>query len=203
MTELAGDGARVESVRALPGGTHAATFLVVAANPSMSVVVREFPAGDPAARQEERVLTSLDGLAGLAPRLLASDTTGAVWSDRPTVVISRLPGVADIRPRDPEPWAEELGRMLARVHATPALRRTELEDVFDRSGGSAAALDGPAAAAVLAEWATLNSAPSVLVHYDFWSGNVLWSHEKISGVVDWSGAVNGPAGFDRCCRFRL
>lgn len=203
MTELAGDGASVESVRVLPGGTHAATFLVVVANPSMSVVVREFPAGDPAARQEERVLISLDGLAGLAPRLLATDTVGA-WSDRPTVVISRLPGVADISPRDPERWAEELGRMLARVHATPASRRTDLESVFDRRGGSAAALDGPAAATVLAEWATLSSAPSVLVHYDFWSGNVLWSQEKISGVVDWSGAVNGPAGFDvGWCRLDL
>lgn len=65
-------------------------------------------------------------------------------------------------------------------------------------------LDGPAAASALAGWASLSSAPSVPVHYDFWSGNVLWSHEKISGVVDWSGAVNGPAGFDLgWCRLDL
>jgi aminoglycoside phosphotransferase (APT) family kinase protein len=57
-------------------------------------------------------------------------------------------------------------------------------------------LDGPAAAAVTAGWATLSEAPSVLVHYAFWPGNVLWSDEKISGVADWPGAVNGPAGFD-------
>ena len=39
--------------------------------------MREFPVGDAAGRREERVLTSLDGLAGLAPQLLASDTAGA------------------------------------------------------------------------------------------------------------------------------
>jgi aminoglycoside phosphotransferase (APT) family kinase protein len=203
VTELAGDGAVVESIRVLAGGTHAATFLVELVNPSMSVVVREFPVGDSAGRREIRVLTSLDGLAGMAPRLLASDT-GGTWSDRPTVVISRLPGVADIRPRDPERWAEELGRTLARVHATPASRRTDLASLSDRDGGTVAMLDGPAAAAVQAGWAALNGAPSVLVHYDFWSGNVLWSQEKISGVVDWSGAVNGPAGFDvGWCRLDL
>jgi len=65
-------------------------------------------------------------------------------------------------------------------------------------------LDGPAAAAVTAGWTTLSGAPSVLVHFDFWSGNVVWSDEKISGVVDWSGAVNGPAGFDiGWCRLDL
>ena len=203
ITELAGDGARVVSVRVLVGGIHAATYLVETAEPSMSVVVREFPVGDPAGRREERVLTSLDGLAGLAPRLLASDVAGA-WSDRPTVVISRMPGVASIRPRDPEGWARELGRVLARFHATAASRRVGLESVFDREGGSPAALDGPAAAAVTAGWAALSGAPSVLVHHDFWSGNVVWSGEKISGVVDWSGAVNGPAGFDvGWCRLDL
>ena len=173
------------------------------ANPSISVVVREFPADDPAGSREELVLTSLDGLAGLAPQLLASDVAGA-WSTRPTVVISRLAGEADIRPRDPQRWAEQLGQVLARIHATPTSRRAGLEYVSDRRGGSTAALNGPAAAAVTAGWASLNRAPSVLVHYDFWSGNVLWLDEKISGVVDWSGAVNGPAGFDvGWCRLDL
>ena len=203
FTELAGDGADVASVQVLAGGTHAATYLVETVNPPTSVVVREFPVGDPAADREKLVLTALDGLAGLAPRLLAGDVAG-VWSDRPTVVISRMPGVANIRPRDPERWAEQLGLVLARIHATPAASRTGLESVFDRDGGSMAALDGPAAAAVTAGWATLGRAPSVLVHYDFWSGNVLWSGEQLSAVVDWSGAVNGPAGFDvGWCRLDL
>jgi Ser/Thr protein kinase RdoA (MazF antagonist) len=189
-------------VRILAGGTHAATYLVETADPSTSVVVHEFPAGDPAGTREAHVLTSLDGLSGLAPRLLACDTAGA-WSDRPTVVISRIPGAANISPGDPVSWAEELGRVLARIHATPASRRANLECVFDR-GGSAALLDGPAAAAVTAGWATLTDAPPVLVHHDYWSGNVLWSDERISGVVDWAGAVNGPAGFDvGWCRLDL
>jgi hypothetical protein len=137
VARLAGDDACEVSVRVLVGGTHASTYLVETTNPLVSVVVREFPPGDPAAGQEKHVLRALDGLDGLAPRLLASDVEG-VWSDRPTVVISRLPGVAGIRPRDPKRWAEHLGRTLARIHMEPASRCDGLDSVFDRPGGSVA-----------------------------------------------------------------
>jgi aminoglycoside phosphotransferase (APT) family kinase protein len=57
---------------------------------------------------------------------------------------------------------------------------------------------------VTAAWERLVSAPTVLTHYDFWSGNVLWQGDVLSGVVDWSGAALGPAGFDLgWCRLDL
>jgi aminoglycoside phosphotransferase (APT) family kinase protein len=35
-----------------------------------------------------------------------------------------------------------------------------------------------------------------LTHYDFWSGNVVWEDEVLTGVVDWTNGSLGPPGFD-------
>jgi aminoglycoside phosphotransferase (APT) family kinase protein len=210
---LAGPGATVRAVRPLAGGTAARTSLIQTANPQLEVVLREFPPGDDAAGREARVLWALDGLGGLAPRLLASDgadTAGGSW-----LLISRLPGAADIPPRQPTAQAEQLGRVLARIHQTPldgfaehpgADNRADgsLPGVFDRAGGSRAGLSGPAAGVVAASWDIVTRAPEVLVHYDFWSGNVVWTGETLSGVVDWTGGCLGPPGFDTgWCRLDL
>lgn len=37
---------------------------------------------------------------------------------------------------------------------------------------------------------------AVLTHSDFWCGNALWESERLTGVVDWSGARCGPRGVD-------
>lgn len=36
----------------------------------------------------------------------------------------------------------------------------------------------------------------VLIHSDFWCGNALWEADRLTGVVDWSGARSGPRGVD-------
>jgi aminoglycoside phosphotransferase (APT) family kinase protein len=159
----------IRAVRALPGGTHALTWLIQTANPEREVVLREYPAGDDAACHETRVLTALDGLGGLAPLLLASDVSPAA-AEGSWVMISRLPGLADIAPSQPVEWARQLGQGLARIHATPLQH--------------------------------LSGFP--MTHYDFWSGNTVWDHGVLTGVVDWSGASLGPAGFDTgWCRLDL
>jgi aminoglycoside phosphotransferase (APT) family kinase protein len=203
VAELAGPDAVIEAVHPLAGGTHARTWLIRTANPEREVVLREFPAGDEAASRETRVLTALDGLGGLAPRLLASDTRPAA-APGPWVVISRLPGRADITPAQPGGWARQLGRTLARIHATPLEHLTGFPGILERPGGSAAALHGPAAALVAGQWNLLAGPPRVLTHYDFWSGNTVWDGGALTGVVDWSGAGLGPPGFDvGWCRLDL
>lgn len=208
---LAGPDATVRAVRALPGGTHARTFLIQTADPELEVILREFPPGDEAARHETRVLAALDGLGGLAPRLLASDTdvgTGTgpdgAAPGTPWVLISRLPGTADITPRQPSAWAGQLGTVLARIHATSRDRLAGLESVFRGPGGLAAAISGPAAGVVAASRALLAAPPAVLTHHDYWSGNVVWSVGVLTGVVDWTGGATGPPGFDvGWCRLDL
>jgi aminoglycoside phosphotransferase (APT) family kinase protein len=201
--ELAGPSASVQAVRVLAGGTHARTCLIKTANPQLEVVLRQFPPGDDAASREAEVLTALGGLHGLAPRLLGSALDGGSHEGS-WVLISRLPGGADITPARPLAAAAQLGRVLARIHATSLHRCAGLQSVLDRPGGSATAISGPAASAVAARWDLLASAPGVLTHYDFWSGNVVWDGGILTGVVDWTGAGIGSRGFDvGWCRLDL
>ncbi|WP_019812773.1 phosphotransferase family protein [Saccharomonospora saliphila] len=188
----AGPHAKVEHARPLAGGSHARTWLLRTANPALEVVLREFPAGDPAGPNEARVLTTLDGLGSLAPRLIAS----AADDDGSWVLISRLPGHADIQPTDPHRFATELGKALARVHRTPLSLSSGWDSVHERRGGAPGRLSGPAAEFVIGAWDEILATPPVLTHYDFQSGNVLWQGGTLSGVVDWEGAVLGPPGYD-------
>jgi aminoglycoside phosphotransferase (APT) family kinase protein len=200
---LAGPDAAVRAVRPLPGGTHASTWLIQTVGPEREVVLREFPAGDQAAVHETRILAALQGLGGLAPELLAQNASPAP-AEAPWLVISRLPGRADIIPGQPAEWARQLGQALAWIHATAPQRLTGFPDVLDQPGGSLAALHGPGAGIVASRWEKLARAPRVLTHYDFWSGNTLWDHGTLTGVVDWPGAALGPRGFDvGWCRLDL
>jgi len=118
---LAGPSATIERVLSLRGGQHAATWRVDTASPLRTMVVRQFPAGDSAAAREAQALQLLDRLGGPAPALLAGDLTGR-WSECPTTLISWLDGEADITPSDPDTWAAQQARALARVHAAPSNR---------------------------------------------------------------------------------
>jgi aminoglycoside phosphotransferase (APT) family kinase protein len=185
------------------GGQHAVTWRVDTLSPELSVVVRQFPAGDSAGAREQRVLRALDGLSGLAPVLLGTDLDGR-WSECPTLLISWLDGRADITPTDPERWASELGHALATVHAIPTARLAALPSVFDRGGGSQKSLAGLLATRVRSALRQITASPEVLTHGDYWSGNVVWRDGKLTGIVDWSSGARGPGGFDVAwCRLDL
>lgn len=203
VRRLAGPSAAVVGAVRLEGGQHADTWRVDTENPATSVVVRQFPIDDPAPLREQRVLQALDGLDGLAPVSLGSDP-GSRWSKHPTSLVSWLDGRPDITPTDPGEWARELGRALAVVHAVPSERLAELPSVFDCGGGSQEILGGPLTTAVRSRWPEVVAAPEVLVHCDYWSGNVVWRDGRLAGVVDWSDASRGPRGFDLgWCRLDL
>jgi aminoglycoside phosphotransferase (APT) family kinase protein len=203
VRRLAGPSAVVCGAARLEGGQHADTWKVDTESPASSVVVRQFPVGDPAALREERALRALDGLGGLAPLSLGGDRDGE-WSKSPTSLISWLDGQPDITPADPRGWARELGRALAAVHAVPIERLAELPSVFDGRGGSQEILAGPLAAEVGSRWAEIMASPEVLTHGDYWSGNVVWRDGRLMGIVDWASGSRGPRGFDLgWCRLDL
>jgi hypothetical protein len=76
VRRLAGPSATIRTVERLEGGAHADTWQVDTQGPALTVIVGQFPVGDPAARQEQQVLRTLEGLQGLAPVLLGGDVTG-------------------------------------------------------------------------------------------------------------------------------
>ncbi len=203
VRRLAGSSAAIQSVTRLEGGRHADTWKVDTASPELTVVVRQFPAGDSAAAHEQRVLQALDGLEGLAPVLLGSDLEGR-WAEFPTSLISWLDGQADITPTDPEKWAAQLGQALATVDAVPSDRLAVLPSVFDCGGGLQKALAGPLATRIRSGWRRIAASVEVLTHCDYWSGNVVWRDGKLTGIVDWADAARGPRGFDLgWCRLDL
>jgi aminoglycoside phosphotransferase (APT) family kinase protein len=203
VRRLAGPSATVSGATRLAGGQHADTWRVDTENPPTSVVVRQFPVGDPGPVREQRALRALDGLGGVVPVLLGGDLDRR-WSQHPTSLISWLDGQPDIAPSDPTGWARQLGRALAAVHAVPTERLEEFPSVFDRDGGSEEILAGPLAAEVRSRWPALVSSPWVLTHCDYWSGNVVWRDGRLTGVVDWSDGSRGPRGFDLgWCRLDL
>jgi aminoglycoside phosphotransferase (APT) family kinase protein len=203
VQRLAGPAATIRSVTPLAGGQHADTWRVDTDEPSWSVIVRQFPVGDPAAAREQEVLRILDGLQGLAPVGLGGDLDGR-WSERPTSLISRLDGEVDITPSDPERWARELGRGLAVVHGVAGDRLGDLASVFARILVPPGRLEGPLAARVRSGWPGITAAPQVLTHNDYWSGNVVWRAGRLAGIVDWSAAARGPRGYDLgWCRLDL
>jgi aminoglycoside phosphotransferase (APT) family kinase protein len=193
VRRLAGPSAVVLGATRLEGGQHASTWRVDTENPPTSVVVRQFPVGDPAPLCEQRVLRALDGLGGMAPVLLGGDLKRR-WSQHPTSLISWLDGEPDITPTDPRGWARQLGRALAALHAVPTERLAELPSVFDRGGGSQETLAGPLAAQIRSRWPEIEGSPEVLAHCDYWSGNVVWQDGRLTGIVDWSDGARGPRG---------
>jgi aminoglycoside phosphotransferase (APT) family kinase protein len=202
VRRLAGPSAVIQCVMRLEGGQHADTWRVDTASPDGTVVVRQFPSGDPAATREQQVLRALDGLGGLAPVPLGSSLDGR-WSEHPASLISCLDGRADITPSDPARWACQLGHALAVVHAVPDDQLADLPTVFDRSG-SQARLNGPLATRTRASWTQITGSREVLTHCDYWSGNVVWRDGELTGIVDWSSAARGPRGFDvGWCRLDL
>lgn len=63
---------------------------------------------------------------------------------------------------------------------------------------------GPAAPILATHGRRLAEQQPVLTHYDYWSGNVLWQDDVLTGIVDWSGASLAPRGFDvSWCRLDL
>jgi aminoglycoside phosphotransferase (APT) family kinase protein len=200
-----GPRATIEQVQPLAGGTHAETHLIRTANPACETVLRRFPAGDAAARNEAAALTALDGLNGWAPRLIGVDPSGE-RTGQPATLITRVTGRPDITPADPHTAATELARILARVHATRLDSLGSFRDGVHAAISAATPMRSaaPGALALLAHEHRLAQQPAVLTHYDYWTGNVLWEGDTITGVIDWAGAARAPRGFDvSWCRLDL
>lgn len=144
---------------------HARTLLV--SDGDDDLVVRGFPPGDQAVRNELRVLPRLGPLAGSAPRLLAG---GDDPDHGPVIVTTRVPGSHPAAWLDLATIAREMAAALARIHWLTGEGLTE-DPAVSAYGG-------------------------VLTHGDFWSGNALWEGDRVTGVVDWSGACYAPRGID-------
>jgi len=153
---------------------------------------------------ETAVLTKLEGSGIPAPRVIGS-TTDAALGGR-AVLMTRLPGRMHLMPRDRERWLRQMAQMLARIHALD-LNGKPFESWLDRSqlspppDASRADVWREAIALVAEERAPTRAC---FLHRDYQHFNMLWSRERLTGVVDWVEACVGSPDVDvGHCRLNL
>jgi aminoglycoside phosphotransferase (APT) family kinase protein len=141
--------------------------------------------------REVAILGALAETSVPAPRLVA-------WSDDPPAVLATLvPG----EPRVDLPDVGALREILRAIHQ---VEPEPLARWAYRGYHEGFELERPAWWVDADLWQramaqTMNArptAPPVVIHRDFHPGNVLWTGDSISGVVDWGNACLGPAAFD-------
>jgi aminoglycoside phosphotransferase (APT) family kinase protein len=157
-----------------------------------------------AVSMETAVLTRLETSGIPTPCVIGATTDTAVGG--PAILMTRLPGRMLLMPRDRERWLRQMAQMLARIHAL-VLDGKPFESWLDRSQLSAPPdalrpdVWRDAIALVAEERAPLRTC---FLHRDYQHFNLLWSRERLTGVVDWSDACIGPPEADvGHCRLNL
>ncbi|HJU43080.1 MAG TPA: aminoglycoside phosphotransferase family protein, partial [Vicinamibacterales bacterium] len=103
-------------------------------------------------------------------------------------------------------WLREMAKMLARIHAL-AIDAKPFESWLDR--GELSPPPDASDPRVWTEAITLMAAEhaptrTCFLHRDYQHFNMLWSRERLTGVVDWSEACVGPPEIDvGHCRLNL
>lgn len=201
--------ARVRRVRRLQGASSTAVHGVWLVG-GRRVVVRRyawqgFLDSEPRAPAREADLLRFAAGTGIpAPRLLAADLAGHHSGGGVAVVVmSFCPGRVSATPD-----VARLAELAATVHDVDAT--TVGHEYFPWY--SDVMTPPPVDATVPAVWeralALWHAGPPHfaprLIHRDFHPGNVLWSHGRVSGLVDWANACSGPLGCDLAhCRTNL
>ena len=206
-------GEAIVRVKPLTGGMSTGIHLLTTGS-GERVVMRRFLnphwlAIDPhLAPREAAVLRALESTPVPAPAFVGVDPHG----DRcgaPTVLMGFVPGrrtvVADHRK-----YAAELAHAMATIHDQPPppveglpderaeMARSLGEETTNRHGS----MPTPGFWSLVRErFASVTWKPNVLIHNDFHPGNVLFSRNRLSAVVDWPLAAASQPASDVCfCR---
>ncbi len=194
-------GAATPRVRPIGGGLAAATFAVdTTAGDFVAKVYR--PTDDTASLEWERLAFAQRAMVPV-PEPVALDADGR-WFGAPALVMSRLPGRADVRPTDLDGWLRQIAQALVAVHETDtagaqgALLRPGNwgnREVEPPQSGTHSVLVDRSVEAIRRHHPGPDGS-SVLMHGDYHPGNIVWSRGTLTGVVDWSGARLGSRWFD-------
>jgi aminoglycoside phosphotransferase (APT) family kinase protein len=161
------------------------------------------------AGREFKTLELLNRYQVAAPQALLLDESGDILSS-PGIVVSFVPGHLKMDTlANPTDWARKLAQMLAKIHSIPC---NEEEQSFLLKGNAEATwfLNSERPPTYIQKYpggievwqilhdqfSTIQPSPPVLLHLDYWSGNILWDENEISAVIDWEEAAYGDPGVD-------
>ncbi len=187
---------------ALQGGVTARVLKLTVATgdgPTRELVLRSFlhakEASDWLGREAGALRTLAKQSGVVAPELVAVDPT-AEECEWPSLLMTHLPGRADLEDEGLARRMPVLARQLVAIHA---VRPRERPKGFVTLSTADTAVVPPGA-----DWSEAidvvrrpaASYEGKFLHRDFQPGNVLFSKTEITGVVDWAGTSWGPVELD-------
>jgi aminoglycoside phosphotransferase (APT) family kinase protein len=213
VEQALGHGARVHEYARLTGGlTSKVHQLILERNGRREDYVLRWwaPGGEwqewiaRAVPRETAILTTLEGHGIPAPRLIASTSDSTIGG--PAVLMTRLPGQVSLMPRDRDGWLRQMAQMLVSIHAlrldVPAFESWLAPDQLSPPPDATRPDIWTEAIALVGE--THTPARTCFLHRDYQHFNLLWSQERLTGVVDWIEACAGPPEIDvGHCRLNL
>ncbi len=141
------------------------------------------------------------------PEPVLLDATGELLGT-PGVVTTFVEGRQIADPEDPRSWAEDLARLLLRVHdiRPEADERRRIYDgremgLYFLRGELPKLKSGHSLTETLFDIveelrSDILPAPRALLHMDYWPGNVLWIDDRVSALIDWDATACGDPALD-------
>lgn len=161
------------------------------------------------ARREFKTFELLNRYQVLAPQALLLDESGDTLGS-PGIVVSFVPGNPKMDTiSDPTDWARKLAHTLAKIHSIPCgeeeqsfllKRNTEATWFLNSERPPVYMQEYPGGSEVWHllrdQFPKVRPVSPVLLHLDYWSGNILWHEDEISAVIDWEEAAYGDPAVD-------
>ena len=202
-----GPGTSVETSRRLSGATSSNLYAVDCRRHGRSIplVLRLFTdldwlAVEPDLAAHEASNLVKAGGAGLpTPELVAFDPTPASCGV-PAVLMTRLPGAVELLPTDFHAWLTQQAEVLFPLHALDATGYpwryapyNRIQDLRVPGWSTRPELWEKAIEIVSGPWPPFQPC---FIHRDYHPVNVLFEAGRLSGVVDWPNACEGPGCID-------
>lgn len=162
------------------------------------------------ATTEFRLLQLLQQAAVAAPAPYYLDQAGEFFNN-PCLVMDYVEGATEFAPTHMTDFVEQMAIHLAQIHQVDTTRY-DLSFLANYGKGfdeRPACPDGSLQEAEIrdrleARWPIPQINPAVLLHGDFWPGNLLWREGRLAAVIDWEdAAVGDPLADVGNCRLEL
>jgi aminoglycoside phosphotransferase (APT) family kinase protein len=153
------------------------------------------------AADEFELLQLLQSVGVAAPMPYHLDQSGEIFST-PYLVIAYIEGKTEFAPSDVPDFILQLSTQLSRIHAVdysyldvsflPQQEQRYAEKLKKRPTNIDESVDEGHIRDVLESvWPLPQRNPSVLLHGDFWPGNIIWKDGQLAAVIDWEDAALG------------
>ncbi len=153
------------------------------------------------AADEFKLLQLLQSVGVAAPMPYHLDQSGDIFST-PYLVIAYIEGKTEFAPSDVPDFILQLATQLYRIHHVdcshldvsflPQQEKRYAEKLKERPTNVDESVDEGHIRDVLESvWPLPQRNPSVLLHGDFWPGNIIWKDGQFVAIIDWEDAALG------------